>query len=94
MPYCVSKAGAIMLTKCLAVGLAADNIRVNSIAPGLLLTRWWEGFPEEVVEDFVRTSPLKRETTLEDAADGALFAIKNDSMTGQTIVIDTGLYPH
>jgi 3-oxoacyl-[acyl-carrier protein] reductase len=93
MPYCVSKAGAIMLTKCLAVGLA-PQIRVNSIAPGVLLTRWWDGFPREVVQALGDPSALKRVTSVEDAAEGAMFAIKNESITGQTIVVDAGLHFH
>jgi 3-oxoacyl-[acyl-carrier protein] reductase len=93
MPYCVSKSGAIMLTKCLAVGLA-PQIRVNNIAPGVLLTRWWNDFPDEVVQQLGDPALLKRVTAIEDAASGALFAIKNDSLTGQTIVIDAGLHFH
>jgi 3-oxoacyl-[acyl-carrier protein] reductase len=93
LPYCVSKAGAIMLTKCLAVGLA-PQIRVNNIAPGVLLTGWWDGFPKEVVEDLGLPAALKRTADIADAADGAILAIKNDSITGQTLVIDAGLHFH
>jgi 3-oxoacyl-[acyl-carrier protein] reductase len=93
MPYCVSKAGAIMLTKCLAAGLAPE-IRVNNVAPGLLLTRWWGETPPELLEQYERGAPLKRASSPEDVADAALMAIKNDSMTGQTIVVDAGLHYH
>jgi 3-oxoacyl-[acyl-carrier protein] reductase len=93
LPYCVSKAGAIMLTKCLAVGLA-PQIRVNNIAPGVLLTGWWDGFPQDVVKELGLPAALKRPTDIADAADGAILAIRNDSITGQTLVIDAGLHFH
>jgi 3-oxoacyl-[acyl-carrier protein] reductase len=93
LPYCVSKAGAVMLTQCLAVGLAPE-IRVNSVAPGLLLTRWWGETPPDLLRQYVEQSPLKRATPVEDAAEAVLLAIKNDSMTGQTIVVDAGLWFH
>lgn len=93
LPYCVSKAGAIMLTKCLAVGLA-PTIRVNSVAPGLLRTRWMAGFPEAQVQEYERAALLQRATPLEDVVRGVMLAIENDSMTGQTIVIDSGLHLH
>jgi 3-oxoacyl-[acyl-carrier protein] reductase len=93
LPYCVSKAGAIMLTKTLAVALA-PQIRVNNVAPGLLGTRWWGDNAQEQVAGFVRAAALKRPTPVEDVADAILTAITNDSITGQTLVVDGGLYFH
>jgi NAD(P)-dependent dehydrogenase (short-subunit alcohol dehydrogenase family) len=93
LPYCVSKAGAIMLTKTLAVALAPE-IRVNNVAPGVLGTRWWGDRVENQLAGFVRTAALKRPTPIEDVADAILQAISNDSMTGQTLVVDGGVYFH
>jgi 3-oxoacyl-[acyl-carrier protein] reductase len=93
MVYCVSKAGAIMLAKCLATGLA-PTIRVNSVAPGFLGTRWLGGFTDEQIESFKAAALLNKLTPLGDAADGVMFAVTNDSITGQTLVVDAGIWFH
>jgi 3-oxoacyl-[acyl-carrier protein] reductase len=93
LPYCVSKAGAIMLSKTLAVALAPE-IRVNNVAPGILQTRWWGDRAPERVIGLAEASALKRPTPLEDVADAILTAVKNDSITGQTFVVDAGTYFH
>ncbi len=53
--YCVSKAGVIMLTRCLARALAPE-IAVNAIAPGTIS---FEGDAPELAEDFIRRAPLQ-----------------------------------
>lgn len=89
MAYSVSKAAAIHLTKCLALALAPD-IRVNSVAPGLVVTRWWAHAGEERLKQMAESMPLKRSVTPEQVATAALELIKNDAITGQTIALDTG----
>ena len=90
LPYSVTKAALIHLTKGLAVALA-PLVRVNSVAPGLLLTRWVAGFSEEQIEKSSRTALLQRETDLADTAAAFVMLAKNGSATGQVIVIDSGL---
>jgi 3-oxoacyl-[acyl-carrier protein] reductase len=90
LPYCVSKAALIHLTKCLAVALAPE-IRVNSVAPGLLITRWVAGFSEEQLEGMNERALLKKPTDLTDVAAAFVMLAKNSSMTGQVIVVDAGL---
>ncbi|MBK9208346.1 MAG: SDR family oxidoreductase [Anaerolineales bacterium] len=85
--YTVSKAGLESLTKLLARALA-PNIRVNAIAPGLVL-------PSDVVtqvqwDKLVASLPLKRAATLEEITSTLEFLIKNEYITGQTIVVDGG----
>lgn len=85
--YTVSKAGLELLTKLLARALA-PNIRVNAIAPGLVL-------PSDVVtqvqwDKLVASLPLKRAATLEEITSTLEFLIKNEYITGQTIVVDGG----
>jgi 3-oxoacyl-[acyl-carrier protein] reductase len=87
--YAVSKAGMQMLSRCLAIALAPD-ITVNTIAPGLMETRWSAGWGPEALERMANEAPLKRHPTLKDIAAGAVFLCENDSMTGQTLVIDSG----
>lgn len=90
LPYAVSKAALIHLTKCLASALAPD-IWVNSVAPGLLLTRWVAGFSEERLEVMSNKALLKKATDLDDTAAAYVMLAKNTSMTGQVIVVDAGL---
>jgi len=82
--YCVSKAGVIMLTKCLARGLGPE-ILVNSVAPGTIQ------FPGEAPdEDYIRRTPLHRTGTGEDIADAVAYLVKSDFVTGQIIAVDGG----
>jgi len=82
--YCVSKAGAIMLTKCLARALGPE-ILVNSVAPGTIQ------FPGEVPdEDYIQRVPLHRTGTGEDIAQAVLHLATTDFVTGQIIAVDGG----
>ena len=89
MAYSVSKAAAIHLTKCLALALSPE-IRVNSVAPGTVATRWWEHVGEEGLQKMAAGLPLQRLITPEQVATTTLELIKNDSITGQTIALDSG----
>jgi len=85
--YSVSKAGLESLTKLLARALA-PSIRVNAIAPGLVL-------PSDVVtkeqwNQLVEKLPLKRAATLDEITYTLQFLIHNEYITGQTIVVDGG----
>jgi pteridine reductase len=85
--YTVSKAGLESLTKMLARAFA-PGIRVNAIAPGLVL-------PSDVVtkekwDKLVDSLPLKRAATLDEITSALEFLIKNEYITGQTIAVDGG----
>jgi NAD(P)-dependent dehydrogenase (short-subunit alcohol dehydrogenase family) len=84
--YCVSKAGVIMLTRCLARALAPE-ITVNAIAPGTIS---FPGDAPELAEDFIRRAPLQRTGTAEDIDDAVVFLAKSPFITGQVIVVDGG----
>ena len=90
LAYAVSKAGVIHLTKCLAVALAPD-IRVNCVAPGFVRTRWGERFSEEQKQRMEQNAPLKRSVTPEEIATATVECLRNDAITGQTIVVDAGM---
>lgn len=88
MHYCSSKAGLIMLTRCLAKALAPD-IRVNSVAPGTIL------FPGEkksrITESIIRSTPLQKAGRAEDIAQMVLhLACHGDFITGQIFPVDGG----
>jgi NAD(P)-dependent dehydrogenase (short-subunit alcohol dehydrogenase family) len=82
--YCVSKAGSIMLTRCLARALGPE-ILVNSIAPG---TIQFPGEPPD--EEYIRRVPLHRTGTGDDIADAVMYLATADFVTGQIIAVDGG----
>jgi NAD(P)-dependent dehydrogenase (short-subunit alcohol dehydrogenase family) len=86
--YCASKAGVIMLTRCLAKALA-PTILVNSVAPGSIL---FEGEEQgEWSENVLKTTPLRKAGRPEDVAEAVLFlATRGDFITGQVIAVDGG----
>ncbi len=92
--YCVSKAGVAMLTKCMALELAAYGIRVNALAPGLTRTDINRKDLED--EAFLKARlgriPLGRVLTPEDLVGAAIFLASADSdmMTGMTLQVDGG----
>ena len=85
--YLVSKAGVEMLTRLLASDLA-PAIRVNAVAPGLILPS--EDTPPETWERLVDRLPLKQPGTPEAIAQAVIFLIENSYVTGQTLVVDGG----
>ncbi len=82
--YCVSKAGAIMLTRCLARALAPE-ILVNSVAPG---TIQFSGEPPD--EEYIRRVPLHRTGRGDDIAAAVAYLATADFVTGQVLVVDGG----
>jgi pteridine reductase len=86
IPHCISKAGVIMLTRCLAKALAPE-IRVNAIAPGTISM---PGDPPEMEADFIKRAPLHRSGKPSDVAAAVSFLIHSDFMTGQVLVLDGG----
>ena len=89
--YAASKAAAISVTKSLA-RVMAPEVRVNSIAPGLVLTRWVAG-QQEHVKRFADGTPLGRIAEPEDVSEVAYSLIAHSNfVTGQTIVVDGGAF--
>ncbi len=86
IPYCVSKAGVIMLTRCLAKALAPE-IRVNAVAPGTISM---PGDAPEWEADYIRRAPLGRTGTPAEVGDAVLFLIHSAFITGQILVLDGG----
>ena len=85
--YTVSKAALESLTKVLARSFA-PTVRVNAIAPGLVLPS--EDMPADEWERLVKRLPLKRTAKTEEVASALEFLLKNEYITGQTIVVDGG----
>ena len=92
--YAVSKAGLIHLTRCMAVALAPETL-VNCVAPGLLEgTRATANLRPEQIQNSAATSLLKRAADKDDCADMVVTMCRTETMTGQTMVIDSGRYFH
>ena len=92
--YAVSKAGLIHLTRCLAVALAPETL-VNCVAPGLLEgTRATANLRPEQIERSASGSLLKKAADKDDCADMVVTMCRTETMTGQTVVIDSGSVFH
>src|SRR5579884_2416775 len=92
--YAVSKAGLIHLTRCMAVALAPE-VLVNCVAPGLLEgTRATANLRPEQIERSSTTALLKRPADKDDCAAIVDTMCRTETMTGQTIAIDSGRYFH
>ena len=85
--YVVSKAALQSLTKVLARSFA-PSVRVNAIAPGLVLPA--HNFPAEEWERLIERIPLKRPADMSEIASALEFLLKNEYITGQTITVDGG----
>jgi len=92
--YAASKAGVVGLTRTLAHELGPQNIRVNAVLPGAILTerqrRLW--FSEEYVARVLQNQALKRMITPEEVARLVLFLAADDSsaITNQSYIVDGG----
>lgn len=92
---CVSKAGLMLMTQCLALELA-PKVRVNTIIPGLVVTEETErrfGLDDPAVRSAREEGiPLQRLGRPEDVADAVALMLSDDSrfITGQRIVVDGG----
>lgn len=91
LPYAVSKAGVITLTKSLAIELA-PTIRVNCLAPGYIATELLAAKSPEALQKLEQVTLLKRLGSPEDVATAALFLASDDSayLTGITLPVTGG----
>lgn len=92
-PYCAAKAGLAHLTRSMALELARHGVRVNSLAPGYVMTEINQEFLEsEAGERLRKRIPARKFCQVEDL-DGALLLLASDAgkaMTGSEIVVDNG----
>jgi 3-oxoacyl-[acyl-carrier protein] reductase len=94
IPYAVSKAGLIHLTRCMAVGLAPE-VLVNCIAPGYLEGTRATSNLDPAYQEQARTGALLgRAADKDDIAEQVVALCRTDSITGQTLVIDSGRVFH
>jgi 3-oxoacyl-[acyl-carrier protein] reductase len=94
--YVGSKGAVISMTKGLAKELGADQVRVNVIAPGFVITGATEDRPEEWKQSFLKARALGREQRPDDLVGTALYLLSDLAgfVSGQTIVVDGGHIMH
>ncbi len=99
IPYNSSKGAVLQLTRCLAMDLAVDHIRVNAVCPGTIHTRATETHinalgldREHALADFGQDAPVKRVGQPREVAYGVLFLASDEAsfITGEHLVIDGG----
>ncbi len=93
--YAMTKASILSMTKTLAYELAANEIRVNAIAPGFVDTRFAAAVlkNDALLDEVLRITPMKRYGQPGEIAGGALYLASDAAsyMTGHTLVIDGGM---
>lgn len=95
LPYCVSKSGVVMITKCLGTEWAKDNVRVNAIAPGVFPTPLNKKAlsDKKRLKNIVEKTPMKRLGQLKELSKTALFLAQDDAssfITGAVFKVDGG----
>lgn len=90
--YMASKMGVVGLVRALANELAADNIIVNAVHPGITDTEGASGMPNEQKAQVYMQQAIKRLGTPADIAGPVAFLTSDDArfVTGQTLVVDGG----
>jgi 3-oxoacyl-[acyl-carrier protein] reductase len=99
IPYAASKAALNLMTKSLAHVLGPE-IRINTVVPGMIQTRWLKGglgddAYEAMLESTAASLPLKEVATAEDIAETLLFFLIGAGsrlITGETLIVDSGIH--
>lgn len=90
--YQVVKGALPQFARALAREFANDNIRVNSVCPGIIRTDFHVAMsPEQKKINLEQRIPLHREGTVAQVAEAILMLVKNDYVTGENITVDGGL---
>lgn len=94
IPYAVSKAALLQLTRSLAIALAPE-VRVNAVSPGHIDTRWHrDHLGDEGADELARRNaeaePMGRVSKAEDVAEVILALLETQMVTGQTLIVDGG----
>jgi 3-oxoacyl-[acyl-carrier protein] reductase len=91
--YSASKAGIIGFSKSIALELGSRNIRSNVIAPGFIETDMTDSLPEDVINSWKESIPLKRGGSPSDVGNACVFLASGLSsyITGQVLHVDGGM---
>lgn len=86
-----AKGGITALTKNLSIELAADNIRINAVAPGVVPTPSYGELNNEELATLNEMQPLGRHGTPKDIADAVLYLANASWATGGILPVDGGV---
>jgi 3-oxoacyl-[acyl-carrier protein] reductase len=89
--YAASKAGVVAMSVTWARELARHNIRVASIAPGVISTAMTDSMKPEMRDRLKKMAPVARLGEADEVAHAAKFIFENDFFTGRTVELDGGL---
>jgi 3-oxoacyl-[acyl-carrier protein] reductase len=91
--YGASKAALIAMTKSIAKENGTNGIRANCVAPGVTETDMLETMPENIVQDVIENSNLRKVGKPEDISNVAMYLLSDKSsyITGQVIRVDGGM---
>ena len=88
--YSATKGAVISLTKALAKELGPSGIRVNAIAPGVILTDMCAQVDPQVLEEMADESPLGRNGTPADVAKAMAYLADSEFITGHVLSVNGG----
>lgn len=93
-PYCAAKAGLSMLTEVTALELGSRGIRVNAIAPGLVVTPLTQPAMDipGIEDDYLANTPLGRSGTPEEIGEAAVYLANAAWVTGEVLDINGGAH--
>ena len=88
--YSATKGAVIALTKALAKELGPSGIRVNCVAPGVILTDMCKDVDPAILEEMAQENPVGRNGTAMDVAKAMLYLAEADFVTGQVLPVNGG----
>ena len=88
--YSATKGAVIALTKALAKELGPSGIRVNCVAPGVILTDMCANVDPQILADMAEENPIGRNGTPEDVARAMEYLLEADFITGQVLPVNGG----
>ena len=88
--YSATKGAVIALSKALAKELGPSGIRVNCVAPGVILTDMCAGLDPETLDALAEEAPVGRNGTPQDVANAMLWLANAEFVTGQVIAVNGG----
>ena len=88
--YSATKGAVIALSKALAKELGPSGIRVNCVAPGVILTDMCAGVDPAILEEMAQENPVGRNGTVQDVAQAMLYLADAEFVTGQVLPVNGG----
>jgi 3-oxoacyl-[acyl-carrier protein] reductase len=88
--YSATKGAVIALSKALAKELGPSGIRVNCVAPGVILTDMCAGVSPEILSEMAEESPIGRNGTPQDVASAIAYLAEAPFVTGEVLAVNGG----